>query len=179
MFSNFQDDILEWIPKECICWSFHLSDRRSRQLKPYGEITLLPITFEPTVIDECNGYLSVCLVAPNRMIPKYDQHWPDLTCDPKLGGRSNFYLFFFFLATLGITRFVSTRETRWCQICCCRTNNAEVIVEKRKNWKLMLDPNTFWPLAPKRLTWGQTWELFQIAHYIALPLLFAVWNYLS
>ena len=23
----------------------------------------------------------------------------------------------------------------------------------------MLDPNTFWPLAPKRFTWGQIWEL--------------------
>ena len=59
----------------------------------------------------------------------------------------------------GITWFVSTKETRWYQNRCCRTSSSEVIVEQRKAWKIMLDPNTFWPLAPKRLTCCQIWKL--------------------
>ena len=45
------------------------------------------------------------------------------------------------------------------QIRCYKTNSSEVIVEKRKVWRIVLDTNTFLPLAPKRLTWGQNWEL--------------------
>ena len=61
---------------------------------PMGGITLLSISFEPKVIDILNEYQRVCLVIPNRMIPKMTQLWPDLTCDPKLCGRSNFEIVF-------------------------------------------------------------------------------------
>ena len=58
--------------------------------KPMGEMTLLPITFEPRVINEWNGYASIFLVPPNRMMP----NMTNLTCDPKLGERSNFEMDF-------------------------------------------------------------------------------------
>ena len=110
------------------------------------------------MIDKLNEYQSVCLVAPNRMITNmtnFDLIWP---VTPKLGGRSNFEIVFF-LAKMCTTRLFSTRKTRWCQNRCCRTNNSDVIIEKRKVWKIMLDPNTFWPLAPKPLAWRRIWEL--------------------
>ena len=34
-----------------------------------------------------------------------------------------------------------------------------------KVWKIVLGPKKFWPLASKRLTWGQIWEVFQIERY--------------
>ena len=39
------------------------------------------------------------------------------------------------------TRFWSTRETRWCQIRCSRTNSSKIIGRKRKFWKIVLDPS--------------------------------------
>ena len=42
---------------------------------------------------------------------------------------------FFFCAKFSITRFVSTRKIRWCQIRCCRTNSSKVIVDNHKVWK--------------------------------------------
>ena len=84
-----------------------------------------------------------------------------------------------FWAKLGINQFVSTRETWWCQICCCRTNCLEVIVEKWKVWK-----NSAWPhyiLTPGAKTvWLEvkSKNILQIAHFIVLPLLFADWSYL-
>ena len=85
MFWNFQDEILERMPTECIFRIFfHFNDLRSGQfstrpiktLKGYYRITLLPITFEPMVLDEWTWHWSVCLVAPNRMMLNW---WPALT----------------------------------------------------------------------------------------------------
>ena len=51
---------------------------------------------------------------PESNDTQYDQLLPDLTGEPKLGGRSNFEIVFLG-AKLGITRFVSMREGRWCK----------------------------------------------------------------
>ena len=108
------------------------------------------------MIDEWNEYRSVFLVAPNRMISNMTNFyliWP-VTPNWKV----KFWNWLFWIK-LGITRLVSTRETRWCQIRCCRTKSSEVMVGKLKVWKIVFDLNIFWPLAPKRLTWDQIWEL--------------------
>ena len=61
MFSNFQDETLEWIPTESIFRIFHFRDLRSGQFsnRPImGRIEgnwgkcLLSLTFEPKVIDQ-------------------------------------------------------------------------------------------------------------------------------
>ena len=144
---------------------------------PYGEITL-PITFEPKVIDEWNGYQNVCLEAPNRMIPNmtnFDLIWPVTP-----NGREVKFWNGLFWAKVSITRFFPTREARWCQIRWCRANSLEVIIEKRKIWKIVLDPNTFLPLAPKRLAWGQIWELTADSPvHCASAVFFSDWSYLS
>ena len=67
MFStNFQDEVLEWIPTECLFRIFHLSDLRSGQFSTRLIISmgnLMPVTYEPKVKDESNEYLSVNLVS--------------------------------------------------------------------------------------------------------------------
>ena len=99
-FSNFQDEILEWIPTECIFRIFHFNDLRSgqfstrpiRYISLLGEMTLLPITFEPKVISEWIGYQSIFLVPPNRMLPNMtDLTWFDVW--PRIG-RSHFEISF-------------------------------------------------------------------------------------
>ena len=59
MFANFQDEILELTPTECIFRILCFSDLRSGKFstqpiipKLMREITLLPITFESKVLDE-------------------------------------------------------------------------------------------------------------------------------
>ena len=76
MFSNFQDEILEWIPTESSFRISNFSGLRSGQFSTWRgkslmwKITLLPITFEPKVIDKLNGYQCVFLVVflPNQII---------------------------------------------------------------------------------------------------------------
>ena len=142
---------------------FNFSDLRSVQFSTRPIITLWGnYSFAHNVwtkgdTHEWNGHQSILSCGPESSDTQYDQLWPDLTCDSKLDVGQILKLSF--LAKLGITQFVSTRETGRGQIRYCRTNSLEVIVEKLKIWKIVLHPNTFWSPAPKRLTWCQIWEL--------------------
>ena len=74
MFSNFQDEVLECIPTECVLRIFHFIFVNSifdpDHDHPMGKLLCIwPITFEPKVVDGLNGYQSVCIVVQNRIIP--------------------------------------------------------------------------------------------------------------
>ena len=75
------------------------------------------------MIEEWNGYHSVCLVASNRMIPNmtsFNLTWPDLTCDSKFGVRSTFEMFCFPCKTGYHSIFFNERNTmawyRWLKV---------------------------------------------------------------
>ena len=141
-------------------------------------LSVLPISFEQNVIDEWCWYQNVCLVAPNRMIPNItnvDLTWPG---DTKLGGGQILKLTFW--AKLGITRFISTRETRTRCIRCSRTKSLNVIAKKAYSLQNSDWPcRKRWPLVAERLTWSHIWDHAPDITFILLPLLFADWSYLS
>ena len=152
MSSNFQDEVLE-----LDTYSIYISDFFII-LVTSGQVNFRPGPLQFTTLggnysfahnfwtkgDGWMKWVAKCLpCGPESNGTQYDQFWPDLTSDPKLGRGQILKLFFF--TKLGITRFVSTRVTWWCQIRCCRSNSLEDNVEKRKVWKIALDPKHFDP----------------------------------
>ena len=91
MFSNFQDEVLKWISTEFIFRICHFSDLRSGQFSTRPVITVLWENYSFahnfwTRDDRRMEWVPICLsCGPESNDTQYDQRWPDLTCDPKLG----------------------------------------------------------------------------------------------
>ena len=96
--------------------------------------------------------------SPESNYAQYDQLWPGQACYPKMVRAPILNLIFFFFIKLDITRFVSTRETRWCKFVA-----VEPIFRKLlKKWQIFYGVIWPWKCWPKATTFSSERDLMRV-----------------